>query len=306
MTSPINLSNVPAPQVVETLSYETILSELLSDLQARDATFTGLVESDPAYKILEVSAYRELIIRQRINDSAKSIMLAYATGYDLEQLGANFGVTRKTLIEGNPNANPPIEAVLESDVDLRYRIQTSLNSLSTAGPKSSYLYHALSVDGVKDVAVAGPPTVSAGNVRVTVLSAVGNGTPSTELINAVNSKLNSDEIRPLTDLVTVIGATIVPYNLNITIYTKPEWDAEIIKEQARANILAYCESVRKVGWSVRRTGIHSAGFVSGVERVTINSVGDSLPSGSDLIIGNTEASYLTSLTIDTVLYTTGV
>jgi phage-related baseplate assembly protein len=306
MTSPINLSNVPAPQVVETLSYETILSEMLSDLQSRDATFTGLVESDPAYKILEVSAYRELIIRQRINDSAKSIMLAYATGYDLEQLGANFGVVRKTLIEGNPNANPPIDAVLEEDSDLRYRIQTALNSLSTAGPKSSYLYHALSVDGVKDVAVAGPPTVSAGRVRVTVLSAVRDGTTTQELLDAVSLKLSSDEIRPLTDEVVVQGATIVPYNLNITIYTKPEWDADIIKQQATDNILEYCESIRKVGWTVRRTGIYASAFVAGVERVTINTVGDSLTSSSDLSIGNTSASYLTALVINTTLYTTGV
>ena len=84
----VNLSQLPAPNVVESLDFETILAEMIADLQGRDPTFTALVESDPAYKILEVCAYRELLMRQRVNESAKAIMLAYATGADLDQLGA--------------------------------------------------------------------------------------------------------------------------------------------------------------------------------------------------------------------------
>lgn len=54
--TPIDLSTVPAPNVVQALNFETILAEMLADLQARDSVFTALVESDPAYKILEVAA----------------------------------------------------------------------------------------------------------------------------------------------------------------------------------------------------------------------------------------------------------
>lgn len=299
MTTTINLLNVPAPTVVETLSYETIFSAMLADLKLRDEAFTALVESDPAYKILEVCAYRELLIRQRVNDATKSVMLAYATGSDLEQLGANFGVVRKTLIEGNTNVNPVVVAVYEDDETLRLRIQSALNGITTAGPKSSYEFHALAVDTILDVDVVGPPTVSAGNVRVTIISATGDGSATQTQIDAVSAKLNSDSIRPLTDLVTVQSASIVPFKLNLTLYIRPDWDSAVIIQTATTNVTAYCNSVRKVGSEVRISGIHAGGFVAGVERVVFNSTAGAI--NSDLIISDVEASYLSQLIITTVV-----
>lgn len=35
-----------------------------------------------------------MILRQRVNDAAKAVMLAYSTGEDLDQLGANFNTPR--------------------------------------------------------------------------------------------------------------------------------------------------------------------------------------------------------------------
>jgi phage-related baseplate assembly protein len=92
--TPIDLSQLPAPNIVEPLSAETIFQAMLTDLQARDPSFTGLVESDPAYKILEVCAFRELLLRQRVNDAARGVMLAFALGTELDHIGALFGVTR--------------------------------------------------------------------------------------------------------------------------------------------------------------------------------------------------------------------
>jgi len=77
--SAIDLSALPAPDIIETLDFEVILAAMLTDLQARDASFSALVESDPAYKILEVAAYRELLLQARINSAAKAVMLPYAT-----------------------------------------------------------------------------------------------------------------------------------------------------------------------------------------------------------------------------------
>jgi len=299
MTIQINLLNVPAPTVVETLSFETIFAEMLADLKARDPEFTALVESDPIYKLLEICSFRELLIRQRVNDASKSLMLAYATGSDLEQIGANFGVVRKTLIEGNAEVNPAIVAVYESDDDLRLRIQSAFNGISTAGPKSAYEYHALSVDTIMDVEVDGPPIVPAGHVRVTILSATGDGTATQSQIDAVNAKLNSDDIRPLTDYVTVQSATIVPYKLNITLSISYNWDSDIIIQTATNGINEYCKSARKVGKDVNISGIHAGGFVAGVDKVIFNSTGGALTT--DLSIDIYQASYLTELIINTVV-----
>jgi phage-related baseplate assembly protein len=299
--TPISLTNITPPTIVEALDFETILAAMVADLQARDPAFTALVESDPAFKILEVAAYREVILRQRVNDAAKGVMLAYATGSDLEHLGALFGVTRNLITPANPNANPPVVAVYETDASLRYRIQLSLEGFSTAGPEGAYKFHALKVATIKDVAVAGPPTVAAGNVRVTILSSVGDGAASPAEIAAVNTILNSEDVRPITDLVTVQSASIQNYKLNIVLYVYEDWDAGVAASQAEAAIRAYCESVHRVGNDVRLSGVYAAAHVGGVEHAELLSTGGAITA--DLSINSVQAPHLTSLVITTAIAT---
>ena len=201
MTSAINLSELPAPQVIESLDFETLLSSMLSELRARDASFDALVESDPAYKILEVAAYRELLLRQRINDAARSVMLAYAQGTDLEHLAALLGVTR--LIETNDDDEVTFT---ESDEDFRRRVTESIEGFSTAGPIGAYHYHGMSADSdVKDISVTSP---APGEVCLTVLSRSNQGIPTDALLQRVNQHVSADTRRPLTDHVTVQAATL--------------------------------------------------------------------------------------------------
>ncbi len=81
--------------IVEKLSYEEIFSRMKEELVRRDETFTALVESDPAIKILEVAAWRELLLRERINEAVKSNLLKFATGEDLDNLAEFCGVERQ-------------------------------------------------------------------------------------------------------------------------------------------------------------------------------------------------------------------
>ncbi|WP_234817405.1 baseplate assembly protein [Candidatus Williamhamiltonella defendens] len=166
---------MPDPDVVQPLDYDSILSEMLADLRHRAPELTALVASDPAYKILEVAAYRELLLRQRVNDAGRSVMLAYAKGKDLDHLAALFGVSRLVIDPGNPDAIPAFPATYEDDERLRQRIPLSLEGYSTAGPIGAYVYHTLAASGdVKDVSVTSP---SPGEVRVTVLSMDEKGVP---------------------------------------------------------------------------------------------------------------------------------
>ena len=142
--SQIDLSRLAAPDVVEALDFEAILAEMLADLRGRDSAFTALTEADPAYKILEVAAYRELLIRQRINEAARSVMLAYAAGADLDQIAANFGVARLLIRPADDRTIPPTPAVYETDEELRNRVTLSLEGYTAAGSRGSYVYHALS------------------------------------------------------------------------------------------------------------------------------------------------------------------
>lgn len=285
----VDLSQLPSPDVVETLDYEAILSAMVADLQARDPAFTALVESDPAFKILEVAAYRELILRQRVNDAARAVMLAFALGSDLDQIGANYNVQRFVLDPGDAGAVPPVPPTYESDEDFRKRIQLSLEGITTAGSEGSYVFHGLSADAdVKDIQAISPMP---GYVTVYVLSRIGSGTASVDLINAVNAALNAESVRPLTDFVTVQSATIVNYTVNAQLVLYPGPDSEVVRQAAISAVNQYAESVRRIGYDVTLSGLYAALHQPGVQRVNLIS------PVANLTIGDGEASYPTSITV---------
>ncbi|MXP24717.1 hypothetical protein GRI39_01480 [Altererythrobacter indicus] len=138
----VDLSRLPAPVAVEELDYEVIFAQMRDDLVERDPSFSALIDSDPAIKVLQVAAYRELIIRQRINEAARACMVAYAIGSDLDQLAAVFGVTRQVLVPADEQTRSA--AVMEDDDNLRRRVLLAPDGYSVAGPRSAYVYHTLS------------------------------------------------------------------------------------------------------------------------------------------------------------------
>jgi phage-related baseplate assembly protein len=74
-TSTIDLSRLPVPNLVEVIDFETLLAE-------RKALFVSLhpaaqranvvaaleLESEPALMLLQESCYREIALRQRVNE----------------------------------------------------------------------------------------------------------------------------------------------------------------------------------------------------------------------------------------------
>lgn len=150
----IDLTQLPAPNVVELIDFEQILAERKAyavglwpaDEQAEIAARLAL-ESDPLTKLLEENAYRETVLRQRVNEASLANLLAYAKGADLDQLAGNFNVQRLVIQEADAAAIPPIPQILETDDSLRERAQMAWEGLSTAGPRNSYIFHARSAAG---------------------------------------------------------------------------------------------------------------------------------------------------------------
>lgn len=293
----INLSQLAAPDVVDALSFELILSEMISDLQARDPSFTALVESDPAYKVLEVCAYRELLMRQRVNEAAKAVMLAFAQKSDLDQIGANFNVARRMLDPGDPAALPPVAPTFEGDDEFRARIPLSLEGYTTAGSTGSYVFHGLSADGdVKDISPVSP---TPGVVTVYVLSRTGDGTASSGLLSTVSAALDAQNVRPLTDQVTVLSASIVTYSITAELVLYPGPDSSVILAAAQAAIAAYTDSVHAIGYDVALSGIYQALHQAGVQHVNLTT-----PS-ANISISDGQAAYCTGITL-TVASSTNV
>lgn len=287
----VNLAQLPFPAVVETLSFEAILAEMVADLQTRDPVFTAMVESDPAFKILEVCAYRELLIRQRVNDGARGVMLAFAQGADLDQIAANYNVARLVIQAGDPDAIPPTEDVLESDEELRRRVLLSLEGYTTAGSIGAYIFHALSASGdCLDVSVASP-VLAPGVVNVAVLSRTGTGAAPPATLAAVEAALNAETIRPLCDTVVVQSAVIVDFAITATLTIYPGAGADQVLAAAQAAAEAYADAQHALGLDVTRSGIFAALHQPGVQNVNLTA------PAADIVVAWNEASNCTGITL---------
>ncbi|HGM5433185.1 TPA: baseplate assembly protein [Serratia marcescens] len=292
----IDLSQLPAPNVVEPLDYETLLAERKATLislypadQQEAVARTLALESEPIVKLLQENAYREVLLRQRVNDAAKAVMLAHATGEDLDQLGANFNTPRLVIAQADESAIPPTPAVMEADEDYRLRLQDAFEGMSTAGSAGSYRFHARSADGrVADVTAISP---SPANVTVTVLSRDGDGSASAELLQVVSAALNDEDVRPVADRVIVQSAKIAPYAIEAVLYLYPGPEVAPILTAAKQRLHNYVLTMRRLGRSIRRSGIIAALTVEGVERVEVAK------PATDIVLDKTQAGYCTGVNI---------
>jgi phage-related baseplate assembly protein len=289
--TPIDLSQLPAPDVVEQIDFETIVAEMIADLQARDSTFTALLESDPAYKVIEVAAYREVLLRQRNNDACKAIMLAFAKGNDLDQIGANYDCERLTITPEDDSTIPPTPAVMEGDDAYRARIQLSMQGYSCAGPNGAYQYFAKSASGdVLDASVTSP---TPGTVLVSGLSQTGNGTAPQSTIDAVTLALSADDVRPLCDTVLVQSAQVIQYSVQAVLTVLEGYDEPTVVANAIAAVTAYTKARHKNGRSVTMAMINAALGVAGVENIAHQAPGIT----ADIVISKTQAAYCTSISV---------
>jgi len=292
----IDLSQLPAPNVVEALDYETLLAERKATLislyppeQQAAITRTLALESEPLVKLLQENAYRELILRQRINEAAKANMVAWATGADLDQLGANNGVTRLTLRAADNSTLPPTAAVMESDDNFRMRIAAAFEGLSVAGPSGAYEYHAKSADGrVADVSATSPAPAE---VVITVLSREGDGSAPADLLEIVASALNDEDVRPVADRVQVQAATIVSYRVDATLFLYPGPEAEPIRAAAEAKLLAFINAQSRLGRDIRQSALYAALHVEGVQRVELAQ------PAADVVLDKTQAAWCSGYSI---------
>ncbi|BET30697.1 baseplate J/gp47 family protein [Wolbachia pipientis] len=261
------------PNIVEKLSFEEIFSRMKEELVRRDESFTALVESDPAMKVLEVAAWQELLLRERINEAVKSNLLKFATGEDLDNLAEFYGVERQKE---------------EEDERFRKRIKAKIAGWSTGGSKEYYRYHALSADKrVKDALVESKVT---GSVEISILSTELSTVPE-ELLEIVKKQVTRDDIRVLTDTITVIGCNITEIDIHSRISVNSQALPEII-EIAKKQFIEKFELAKRLGWSVTRSWIIANLFVDGVENVELIK-----PKEDVVVLGN-ECAALRNLEIE--------
>jgi phage-related baseplate assembly protein len=284
----INLAALAPPSAVETISFEALRSARLGDFANRAAA-RGIpynvqaLETDPIVIDQEAGAYREMLLRQRIDEAVKAVLLPTAVSTDLDDLGAQYG-TQRLLITPATGTSP---AVYELDDPFRARIQMAWDALSVAGPPGAYEYIAASASGqIIDARCYGAEYtdfVNPGQVVVTLLSREAGGLASQSTLTTVanafaayairtaNPQPSSSDIvvwsranargqavRPLNDQVFVEVANIVGYQVTANLLVPPGPDPSIILAQAQARANAYALARYRIGAGATLAGIEAA------------------------------------------------
>ena len=288
----VDLSSLPPPEVIETISFETIVQDIKDEIVARypDAAEVIDLESEPLVKLIEAFAYRELTLRARYNDEARALLLAFAVDADLDHIGATYYQEERLVVTpANNTTIPPTPAVMETNADYRQRLALKPEGYSTAGPTGAYEYHARSADGrIKDAKATSP---IGGTTEVFILSRLGDGTPDAELLQIVEDALNPEEIRPVSEEVIVTAASIQNYTLDITptIWAGP--NVEPTLSAIATALAAFAADKHRLKTDIDHSAIDAAAHVAGVKKILINS------PAVDIVCGPGQAPYCIGIVI---------
>lgn len=275
----VDLSKLPVPDVIDTLSFEDEFQEILARFKASmGSSWTAELESDPVMKEFETFCYSIVFLRARVNSAARAVLLPSSTKGDLDSVLSLLGAER---LEG------------EGDDAFRERGRQAPYGYSTAGPRKAYEYHARSAHD--DVLDARAERLDDGSIRVTVLSRLGDGVPSAEVLEAVRQRLNAEDVRPLNDTVHVVAAYAIAWQLNAVLKFPSGAATEPALLAARDAAAAYAEAQRELGGTVTREMVIAALGVSGVSGIELTS-----PMGA--VGGDAQgAPYCTGIVVDSVI-----
>lgn len=170
-------------------------------------------------------------------------------------------VTNLTVSEGG--------AAEEEDEAFYERMRESMSAYSTAGPGKAYIYHAKSASAsVGSVRIDSP---GPGRVDVYILKTDGS-LPDKELISTVQDALSGDDVRPLTDMVTVKAPTQIPFNVTVTWYRENEYTKS--REQMEADLEAACTEylawqTTEIGRDINPDVLAAKLMETGIKRLTV-------------------------------------
>lgn len=271
MSAVIDLSTLPAPEVLENVDFELELEAMRTRLltllpEAQRAATEALLarESEPVTKLVELFASEVTRLKQAFNDRASGLLLAFARDGNLDHIGVTYYLTPRLEITPATADEP---AVMESDAEYLRRLLLAQDGLSTAGSVRSYEYHALSAS--PDVLDARPENAGGGVVRVTVLSRAGDGSPAPALLSVVAAALSAEEVRPLNDTVQVVGATIRQYAIRAAITVPGGPAPEPVLNAAIAAAQQYATRRHRIGLGVVRDAVLAALWLDQVENVEL-------------------------------------
>ncbi len=304
--SAVDFSQLPPPNLIQELNFESILNDrkekFISLYEASEQAKWRTIlsrESDPITKLLEENAYLQLLYQNKCNADARSLLIAYAEGSDLDHLAiTEYGIQRALVSPEDISVTPPLPAVYESDDRLKERCILSFDAMNTAGSTAAYRYFALSADGrVADVSVISDEVNPYLLDIVITQSDHEVGTASQELIDIVQAALDPDTVRPVCDRPIVRSSITTNYQINARLYVAKNAENSLLLEAAEIRLNKYIEYTKRIGQSIHLSAIYAALHVDGISRVELISPATDIAidkfhhaycSEKSIVIGGTE------------------
>lgn len=173
---------------------------------------------------------------------------AGASFADVESVCTEAGVKGNKFLKGQINVLvdplPYVESIenitdtsggtdLEDDTSLAERTYLAPSGYSTAGPQDAYTYWAKTYN--TDIGSVRPVSLQqAGKAEVYILMRDGT-LPGEEVITGLQEFLRDEEVRPMTDLVTVLAPSVKTYDLELTYYIAQSNKAQATAIQGRVD-----------------------------------------------------------------------
>lgn len=189
----------------------------------------------------------------------------------------------------------------EDDDSFRARCKLAPSQFTTAGSENSYKFHARTASpAIIDVAVTSP---TPGDVYIWPLMEDGSVTPS-GVLDDVEDACNAENVRPLSDTVTVQSPTKVDYDLEVNVTLFDTADAISTQAAIEEALELFTTGKRQtLGQDIILNQIINAAMVDGVYDIEVED-GASNPF-ADIIIDETEFGFCGTITVNIVGTTIG-
>ena len=257
---PINLADMPRPELFDTPPIDVLLAKYKTELGTRYPPVVRSLnlESEPAVKQLEVGAYRELNILDHANQSALQLYIATATDIHLDHIGAGLFMARKLINPALFEQEPENPLAFESDDEYRQRLVLWPYMLNANGPRGSYVVHTLNThDDILSV-----DSISPAPTEITVSVHTRNAAQGTDehnqILELVREKLATPGLLPQGDKITVISANLVQYQVEAVLRIGRGPDGSGVKALAENAIEQYASDQERHGYEASLVGISAA------------------------------------------------
>ncbi|MFZ6709772.1 baseplate assembly protein [Undibacterium sp. TC9W] len=245
----IDLTKLPPPAVIEELDFEALVTVHKQDLLQRQPSAANVLAlpSEPLVKQVEAFAYREMLLRGRINDAARANLLAFATGTDLDHKGAFYNLVR-----------------MQGEADERYRNRIQLRIAALAGNGTAEQYRLLALSASQNVRDANVTSSTPGSIAVVLWLIDASQAQATNA--TVLAAMNAPNARPLGVPVSVAVARPVFLNVTATLWREASAPADIVTK-ITASFTASLATYASLGRSVPLSWVTAQLQQPGISRV---------------------------------------